>query len=81
MLVQKNHIINNQIKSSYINLKILSKDNGKNFFLKIDIEGNEYRILQDIIENQNYLEGLVIEFHNSDLMEERIIEFSEQLKS
>tara|TARA_B100001939_G_C16841886_1_gene573470 strand:+ start:85 stop:882 length:798 start_codon:yes stop_codon:yes gene_type:complete len=79
-VIQKNHIIKNQIKSSYINLKeILSKDNGKNFFLKIDIEGNEYRILQDIIENQNYLEGLVIEFHNSDLMEDKIIDFSEQL--
>lgn len=79
-LVQRDHIIKNEIKSSYINLKeILFKNHGKSFFLKIDIEGNEYRILQDIVENQNYLEGLVIEFHNSDLMEERILEFSEQL--
>ena len=80
-VIQKGHIIKNEIKSSNINLKeILSKDNEKSFFLKIDIEGNEYRILQDIIDNQNYLEGLVIEFHNSDLMEEKILDFSKQLK-
>lgn len=79
-VVQRGHITKNEIKSSYINLKeILSKNQEKNFFLKIDIEGNEYRILQDIVENQKYLEGLVIEFHNSDLMEEKILEFSEQL--
>ena len=79
-IVQKDHIIKNEIATSYINLKeILSKNQGKNFFLKIDIEGNEYRILQDIVANQNYLEGLVIEFHNSDLMEEKILKFSEQL--
>lgn len=79
-VVQKDHIIKNEIKSSHINLKeILSKNQEKNFFLKIDIEGNEYRILQDIVENQNYLEGLVIEFHNSDLLEEKILDFSKQL--
>ena len=79
-VIQRDHIIKNEIKSFHINIKeILSKNNGKNFFLKIDIEGNEYRILQDIVENQNYLEGLVIEFHNSDLMEDKILDFSEQL--
>ena len=80
-VIQKNHNIKNDNENSHISLKeILSKNNGNFFFLKIDIEGNEYRILEDIVENQTRLEGLVIEFHNSDLMEEKILAFSERLK-
>ena len=44
-------------------------------FIKIDIEGSEYRILEQIIENENKIEGLVIEFHDIDLHLERIITF------
>lgn len=33
-------------------------------FLKCDIEGNEYEILDEILLNQNRLSGLIIEFHN-----------------
>ena len=36
----------------------------KKYFLKIDIEGSEYKILDQIIKNSDYLTGLVIEFHN-----------------
>jgi|TARA_B110000914_G_scaffold53409_1_gene46032 hypothetical protein len=36
-------------------------------FLKIDIEGSEYRILDDILKYQDKIAGLVIEFHNIDL--------------
>ena len=36
----------------------------KKFFLKIDIEGDEYKILDQIIKNSENLTGLVIEFHN-----------------
>lgn len=41
----------------------------KNFdkvFLKIDIEGSEYSILEDILEVQNKLTALIIEFHDVD---------------
>ena len=41
--------------------KISSKDN---FFLKIDIEGDEYKILDQIILFSNRISGLVIEFHD-----------------
>ena len=44
-------------------------------FLKIDIEGSEYRILDDILINQDRLTGLVIEFHNVDLNIDRIKTF------
>tara|TARA_B110001454_G_C12575405_1_gene373748 strand:+ start:84 stop:830 length:747 start_codon:yes stop_codon:yes gene_type:complete len=54
------------------------KRDGASFFLKIDIEGSEYRILDDLIKIQNLLSGVAIEFHDVDLHEERIIKFIEQ---
>ena len=59
--------------------KILKQWNNKNFFIKIDIEGNEYRILNQILQNQKELTGLVIEFHNCDLMFDKIKLFIESL--
>ena len=47
----------------------------KNVFLKIDIEGNEYRILNDILKYKNKIECMVIEFHNFDLMQKKIKNF------
>ena len=41
--------------------------------------GNEYRILDQIIKYQDQLTGLVIEFHNCDLMFEKIKLFIEKL--
>tara|TARA_B110001454_G_scaffold182623_1_gene177246 strand:+ start:84 stop:833 length:750 start_codon:yes stop_codon:yes gene_type:complete len=51
------------------------KKNGQPFFLKIDIEGSEYRILDDLIKIQHLLSGIVIEFHDVDLHKERITKF------
>jgi FkbM family methyltransferase len=45
------------------------------YFLKIDIEGSEYRILDDLVKFSNNIEGIVIEFHQADLHLERIINF------
>ena len=74
----KNHIKNK--KNIDISLpSIQSSFGNNNYFLKIDIEGNEYRILKDILINQKGLEGLVIEFHNIDLMEDHIINFINKL--
>ena len=62
----KHHAINignhnNQL--SYLEIiKEIKED--KKIFLKIDIEGGEYEILEDILKYQEKLEGLVIEFHN-----------------
>ena len=49
------------------------------FFLKVDIEGSEYRILDEIIENQNIFSGIAIEFHDVDLHIELIKKFVENL--
>ena len=59
---------------------ILRKWINNNCFIKIDIEGNEYRILDQIIEHQKKLSGLVIEFHDCDLMQEKIKIFLEKLE-
>ncbi|MDC0444497.1 hypothetical protein OAM78_04105 [Alphaproteobacteria bacterium] len=44
-------------------------------FFKIDIEGSEYRILDELIQLQNRTSGLVIEFHDCDLHIARIKHF------
>ena len=58
---------------------IINQINFKNIFLKIDIEGFEYRILDQILKNQNKLKAIVMEFHNCDLFENRILEFIKKL--
>ena len=55
--------------------EIQIKYNLKNFFLKIDIEGSEYRILDQILENEKNLTGLVIEFHDCDYHHKKIEKF------
>ena len=63
-------------KISYGSLEeILTEINFKNIFLKVDIEGYEYRILDEILEYQDYFSGCIIEFHNVDLHELRISNF------
>ena len=65
----------------YISFKDCIKNtNHKNIFLKIDIEGEEYRILDDLIFFKNKLTGLVIEFHNVDLNLNKIKNFIKKIK-
>jgi|688.fasta_scaffold38966_5 hypothetical protein len=52
----------------------------KNCFLKIDIEGDEYRLLQTIIFKEKNILQLVIEFHNVDLFLDKIEYFIKKLK-
>jgi len=54
--------------SNYCTLStILDSTKYKNIFLKIDIEGSEYRLLNTLILNQDRISGLVLEFHDCDL--------------
>ena len=46
---------------------VFKKTDSNKIFLKIDIEGGEYRLLDSIIENQDRLTGMVMEFHDCDL--------------
>ena len=60
--------------------KIIRKSTSKNIFLKIDIEGGEYRILNELLINQDQIIGLVIEFHDIDLHQNKIYDFIESFK-
>lgn len=46
-------------------------------FLKIDIEGSEYRLLDDLVRHAGRTSGLVIEMHDCDLHLDRIRSFLE----
>ena len=49
-------------------------------FLKIDIEGSEYRVLDQIIEHESLITGIAIEFHDVDLHNIIIDKFINSLK-
>ena len=55
--------------------QILSGRSNFNFFLKVDIEKHEYRILDQITKHQERITGLVIEFHDCDFHFEKIKNF------
>lgn len=57
--------------------KILDKycKNYNKIFLKIDIEGSEYRILDEILENSDRILSFVVEFHDVDLNFHKIQNF------
>lgn len=62
--------VSNISSEKHVNLEdILKKINNNidNIFLKIDIEGSEYRLLEEIISISHRLSSLVIEFHDVDL--------------
>ncbi len=65
----------NKKKIFYNDLKKILSNELENVFIKIDIEGSEYRILDDLLLNQKKIIGLVIEFHDCDLHKEKIYKF------
>ena len=46
--------------------KIIERIGDKKVFLKIDIEGSEYRIIDDIVKFASNISGIAIEFHDTD---------------
>jgi len=71
---------NKNIPNKEINLKnILKKKN--EVLLKIDIEGGEYLILDDICKNFNKINCLIIEFHNIKKNLEKIKKFIKKIKN
>ena len=61
----------------YISVKeaIKNANNAASIFFKIDIEGSEYRILDDIIEYRDRISGIAIEFHDVDCHLDKIVKF------
>ena len=56
-------------------LEVLNETNHKNIFLKIDVEGSEYRFLDDIVANEERITGLAIELHDCDIHLKKIEKF------
>lgn len=54
---------------------ILSDVPDRTVFLKMDIEGAEYRVLDDIVRHSHRFTAIVIEFHEVDLHRNRIDRF------
>jgi hypothetical protein len=46
--------------------KVFERTISNRIFLKIDIEGSEYRIIDSILKNADRIVGMVIEFHDTD---------------
>lgn len=59
--------------------KILKNGLKAPHYLKVDIETAEYRILDEIVENQNSFSGIAIEFHDVDLHLQKIENFIKSL--
>lgn len=55
--------------------KVLSRIDTSPIFLKIDIEGSEYDILDDLMLYQDLISGMVIEFHDVNIFLDRIYKF------
>ncbi len=70
-----NKLPNSMTFKEAINLSEINED----IFLKIDIEGSEYEILGDILENQNKIIGIAIEFHQCNFYIKDITNFVNNL--
>ena len=66
-------------KINYDDLNSITENLDK-IFIKIDIEGSEYRIIEDLLKIEDKLVGLVIEFHNIDLHMDKIEKFMNTTK-
>lgn len=64
---------------SYNSLVKITQNIKSPIFLKIDIEGSEYRILKDIFKIKKKISGMVIEFHDTDLFSSTIREFIKKI--
>ncbi|MCC5832256.1 MAG: FkbM family methyltransferase [Chlamydiales bacterium] len=78
--------LHHQKKIGYANqtetdlISIIQQAENYPIFLKIDIEGWEYRILTQISELKDRILGFVIEFHDVDILSYRISNFIENVK-
>jgi hypothetical protein len=58
----------------------MGRTNAKSIVLKIDIEGSEYRVIDDILRYSSIIKALVIEFHHTDPHRNLFLESISKLK-
>lgn len=73
-MVWYNCFINSDNSISKFLVKAQKEKKNKGY-LKLDIEGSEWEILDDILENDNAFLGYSIEFHNADINIEKLKNF------
>jgi len=61
--------------------KILFDIKKNRIFLKMDIESDEYLLLDYLAKNKDRFNSLIIEFHQVNLFQSQIIKFAEELSS
>jgi len=68
ILIKKHKIVKRWINSSYNLIDIEKEFNlkSKRLIIKLDIEGDEFKILDSILELENNINGLCVEFHRLD---------------
>jgi hypothetical protein len=69
----------NNLKKKEISLNQVLKNELDNLILKIDIEGDEYLILEDIVKYQKKINCLIIEFHKIDKNKKKIEKFLKKI--
>lgn len=70
----------NQVSIKDIVNTYVYENNYKKIFLQIDIEGGEYNLLDDLLDNQEFISGLVIEFHDVSVNLKKIEKFIKTFK-
>jgi hypothetical protein len=69
----------NNLKKKEISLNQVLKNELDDLILKIDIEGDEYLILEDIVKYQKKINCLIIEFHKIDKNKKKIEKFLKKI--
>ena len=72
-------IDNKNVKNKKITINEILKDK-RNSLLKIDIEGDEYKIIKDIWKNEKKIDCLIIELHKVRQNLKKIVKFITKLK-
>tara|TARA_B110001452_G_scaffold56200_1_gene43570 strand:- start:3044 stop:3808 length:765 start_codon:yes stop_codon:yes gene_type:complete len=70
----------NNLKKKEISLNQILKTELNDLILKIDIEGDEYFVLEDIVKHQKKINCLIIEFHNIDKNKKKIKTFLKSIE-
>ena len=64
--------------------KVFSKTNASNILLKMDIEGSEYRVIDDVLNYSDRVSCMAIEFHDTHpfrlVFEEKIKKFRKNIQ-